>query len=299
LMRSCLIRHKSSYPMKFLIVLFHFLMISAVSHCQKNTKEFKWPGFIQLNDSIFISQTEISIKEYAEYLNIMKIFFGSYSHFEEALPSANTLGWKAYDPFSKLVFSIDQLYEVIDSTHMLYQRTKEKIIDTNVTYLAFISNRPIVNITKQQALLYCDLRTKAFPTLKKNVRKEKGWQLPDSVYFRLPTQEEWATAFNDIRDSLKQSSLNKTHRNNILISRQYFDSLGNGELIPASVYAGYVNPRGIINLCGNVAEMLMDSPYAFGGSYSDLIQSCSPFLKSILEPPMQNIGFRIVAVKVK
>ena len=284
--------------MKLLIATFLFVVINTLSYSQK-TKEYKWPGFIQLNDSIFISRTEISISEYAEYLNIMKIFFGSYSRFQEALPSTNNLEWMAYDPFSKSVISIDQLYEVIDSGHLLYQQTKKRDLDTNVTYLAFISSRPIVNITKEQALLYCDLRSKAFATLKKNMGKKKGWQLPDSVYFRLPTQEEWIMAFDDTSDAVNQSSFIKPTKNNVLISRQYFDSLRNGELLPASVYSGYINRRGLLNLCGNVAEMLMDSPYAFGGSYADRIESCSPSIKSTLVPPLQNIGFRIVAVIVK
>lgn len=141
--------------------IFIFFLLVGFSYSEKISAQWKWPGFVQLNDSVFMSQTEISVRDYAEFLHLMKFFFGSYAHFEEALPSSNGINWKAYDPYTKSIFVVDDIYDVLDSSrHNLREHASN--LDTNVSYPSFIGNRPIVNITKKQAMLYCELRTKAF-----------------------------------------------------------------------------------------------------------------------------------------
>ncbi|HYD91944.1 MAG TPA: hypothetical protein VEA37_10720, partial [Flavobacterium sp.] len=74
--------------------------------------EYEWPGFIQLNDTVFIGETEISISNYGEALGLMKLLFGSYDRLEEAMPFPNSIHWMGYDPFRKLSFSVNQIFEI-------------------------------------------------------------------------------------------------------------------------------------------------------------------------------------------
>jgi hypothetical protein len=278
------------------ISLLFMLSVSFSSNGQKHTSGYIWPGFVQLNDSVFISQKEISISDYGEALGLMKRFLGSYERFAEAMPSPNTVSWTAYDPFTKTLYIIGQLLEVKEVSASDYKKkNKPSWFDTSVAYPPSIMYRPIVNVTKEQALFYCLLRTKAFPILRENTRKTKGWRLPDSVYFRLPSLEEWKLAFGEQSTDPRPNIFKKAPAN-VIISKDYLESLKTGESIPTSVYSGYVDSRGIINLCGNVSEMLMDAEDVYGGSFLDTIDTYSPAVKTSARPPQENIGFRIVAV---
>lgn len=116
--------------------------------------------------------------------------------------------------------------------------------------------------------------------------------MPDSVYFRLPNEVEWTLA----AEGNDADTKTRSKAPNIIITKEYFDSLNTGESMPAPVNAGYINKKGLINLRGNVSEMIMDSPYAFGGSFLDAMPDCGALSKSNLQPPQPNIGFRVVAV---
>jgi len=286
--------------MKVLFILtISILSFNFQAFTQKPKPSYKWPGFVQINDSVFIGTQELSIQEYAEFLTIMKIFFGSYDQFEKALPNPMEVNWITYDPFQKQLFSVGQLYEVLDSTRINIKHRGKSNLDKNVAYLPYIRYLPIVNITKEQALIYCEFRSKAFSTLKQNTRKKKGWALPDSVYFRLPTIAEWTLAFEDKQTNTSKEDYRNTKGKNLIVSKGVMDSLYPREHIPAGINYGYINSKGIVNMCGNVAEILMDSTLAIGGSFKDNIPDCLIPVWSETKPPQEHIGFRVVAVIVK
>lgn len=289
--------HKICYMKKAFLMLFLLLSFSSALYSQKTSKEIKWPGFIQLNDSVLISQTEVSIRDYSQLFLYLKTFFGSSVYFKDLLPDPNFINWTGYNFNTKETFPISILYDIIDSSIHSAAATKINNADTNVSSLYFIWDKPIVNLTKQQALLYCEFSSRAFSTLKKNTKKERKWHLPDSVYFRLPTEEEFILASQANDPNAKQFKHYKEQ--GTVISKTYYDSVNTGELLPVSVYRGNINARGLINLRGNIAEMVMNSPYAFGGSFVDPLADCTPLIKSKFQPPQQNIGFRMVAVIVK
>jgi hypothetical protein len=141
--------------------------------------------------------------------------------------------------------------------------------------------------------------TRSYYLLKQNTKKSRGWILPDSVHFRLPLRSEWLQAFNEEGTDGRTKKGRRSAGKNVIISRNFLDSLKTGEASPYPVNSGYVNKRNIVNLCGNVSEMLMDEPGAFGGSFKDSISSCSPLMRSRLSPPQSDIGFRVVAVIVR
>jgi len=288
--------YRLTKSLSFILVLFFYFLTPGFSQFQ--TRAYKWPGYIQLNDSVFISEREVSIFDYAEFLYTMKIYFGSYARFEEALPDVS-IHWTAIS--KKGIFSINQLYAVLDATyHHNFSKRIVNGLDTSITYPSLISQMPIVNITRQQALLYCEFATKAFSTLKNNTRKKKNWRLPENIYYRLPTEEEWKLAASINENSVHASdSTNFPSVMNPIISKVFYDSLKSGEKIPQPVHSGHVNNRGLLNICGNVSEMLMDSPYTFGGSFLDSLPDYAPMRKSEIPPPQDYIGFRLVAVMKK
>lgn len=290
-------KHKICYMKNAVLILFLLLSFSVALYAQKTSKEIKWPGFIQLNDSILIGETEVSIRDYSQLFLYLKTFFGSSVYFKDLLPDPNLINWTGYNFRTKETFPIGILYDITDSSMHSPAATKISNADTNVSNLYFITNKPIVNITRQQALLYCEFSSRAYATLKMNTRKERKWRLPDSVYFRLPTTEELLLASKVDPGNVKQ--FKRYEERGTIISKTYYDSVNTGELLPVSVYGGHRNSRGLINIRGNIAEMVMDSPYAFGGSFLDPLADCTPISKSKLQPPQENIGFRIVAVIVK
>lgn len=277
------------------VVLMLFLVINSVFvYCQEKQPLYKWPGFVQLNDSVFISEREISVVDYAEYLHIMKVFFGSYALFSDALPSEEPLQWIAFDQYSKSPFSINTIFDVLDSsrTSSMYSRKKRKqqwILDTNVSYLPIIAHRPIVNINRPQALLYCSLRTKAFDTLQKNVANDKEWRLPKKVLFRLPTTSEWKSAASGKLNNADSTATGE------IICKEFFMKSDTGENLPATVYRGH-KIHYLYNMSGNVAEMVLDSDLVLGGSYLEPLSECNFTSGKKAKVPANNVGFRIVAV---
>jgi formylglycine-generating enzyme required for sulfatase activity len=282
------------------LLLTSYLLLLAIAPCfsQGKEKPYKWPGFVQLNDSVFISETEISIAEYAEFLHVMKFFFGSYEKFEDAFPYPNYTGWTGYQRSLNQPISLQEIYNLQDPASNVQPRVvKDVVLDTNVSYDPYIAERPIVNITKEQALLYCDLRTKAYKELYENTNDKKGWRLPANVYFRLPTEAEWMKAATGERDSIVTARVKlRVQQNGTVVSRSYCENLNTGEWIPSVVSSGNVNAIGLVNMCGNVAEMVMDSDDVLGGSFVDDMPDCKETSKYRMTTPQNNIGFRIVAV---
>jgi hypothetical protein len=292
--------HKAAHVMRTLriTILAFFALLMTSSHSQEARKDYKWPGFVQLNDSVFISLTEISISDYYEVCFLLKPTFGSNSQLGELLPNPITVDWYAYNSFNKYAFSIDSLFQ-IRPFYQITSRRKNKVpesSDTSFWFLNIIKDLPIVNVTKKQALYYCAIRGKAFSLLKQNVRRKKDWKLPDSVVFRLPTYQEWVSAFgvNFSIDSILRISESSVKGG--VVSKELWEYQKNGEYIPLPVYNGYYNSVGIFNLCGNVSELLYDTDDAIGGSYAESIRYCSPDIKSKFGAPHSSIGFRVVAV---
>ena len=283
--------------MKYTLLSLVFL-ISITCNAQKKHKDYQWPGFVRLNDSVFISVKEVSVSHYNEAVMLMRSLLGSNSRLPDLIPNPETVDWFGYSPFLKYAFSIDTLVKI--STPYSHKSLKvHKVSDSprvSLSFLSYVMDLPIVNVTKAQALLYCYVRGNGYSLLKQNTKRKKGWNLPDSVVFRLPTVEEWTTAFGKPFSINSDLSLSDANLKGGVVCKDLWETEKTGEYRPLAVYEGYYNQRRIFNLCGNVSELIQDSDEAYGGSYAESIRFCSPDLKSGFYPPHSSIGFRVVAV---
>ena len=262
--------------------------------------QYQWPGFVRINDSVFISNSEVSIRDYAEFLTFMPRYFGSYSRLYFSIPQANSINWIAYSSSAKVIVPVTNLFDEPDTVNVMYVDKKGKKHSRGIiSYSSVTHDFPVVNITKDQALLYCEFASLAYRDLLRNTKGKKNWKLPPKVSFRLPTENEWKFAANAGLDTAKylygcNDSIQPIA--GTLVCKELYDSLNTGASIPVSVRYGFSNNLGVFNMCGNVAEIVMDSPYAFGGSFRELKSACTVLSRRDASVPADNIGFRVVAV---
>jgi len=182
-------------------------------------------------------------------------------------------------------------------------------------------NYPVVNVTREAALAYCDWLTKKYASM------DIG--LPDDmkVVFSLPRRAEWVHAANgdlsgpyawggpNLRNARGQflANFNRVGPENIHLNKEtgeyevialpgFMGTPGNMNenadiLAPVASYAA--NGNGLLNMNGNAAEMLADSDQASGGSwrspgYDIRNESLMPFNEASPE-----VGFRPIAVFTK
>lgn len=173
---------------------------------------------------------------------------------------------------------------------------------------------PVVNISKEAALLFCDW-------LSNHVNQS----LPEGqkLKFRLPTKAEWVMAARGgldlspyswggpyLRNSdglimanflqLDAGNITRDENNEfkIIIDDNNWPSAGssNDVLAPAESY--WPNGFDLYNMCGNAAELLGDRDEVIGGSWRDpgydvRIESVKKYNGSAI-----NVGFRVVATVI-
>ena len=157
----------------FTILLFVFCSLAFRAVGQNITKKYSLPGFIQLNDSLFVSKYEIDIREYGHFLAIWRKESGDSNFLSKALPNPNYLGWVYWNSFAKNSIIFSELFEIVDKDHMT---TPPK--DTVISFTYSISNWPVVNVTKEQANLYCYFRTKDYEVFYNSQSKKRKASFP-------------------------------------------------------------------------------------------------------------------------
>lgn len=275
------------------IIPFTFCLLTLCSSGQNITKKFSLPGFVQLNDSLFISATEIDIREYGRFLSIWRKFSGDPDFISKALPSPNYLGWTYWNSFSKFLITFSGQYEIVDKN-----LTTEPPKDTIISFTALINNWPVVNVTRQQINLYCDFRTKDYQVFYNSQKKKKKAKYPANLFFRLPTTSEWIYAASSGLDTTKYKyGVEEDYvKYSSPVSMEAFISDTTKQSHPFPVTMGQMNKSKIINMCGNVAELVSDNEFAYGGSFLEPTANCTVTSKKLFTEPKSNIGFRIVAV---
>ena len=241
--------------MKNIIGVLILLSISRLAFSQKSTPSQKSKpvyiphpmGFVYVPSGMFtdssnnhirmgaflLSELEISNKQYNEFLNDLKAQ-GRDADYELAKPQNQK--WKNFDA------------QMIDS----YQSKEEM---------------PVVNISKQGALLYCQWLTE----------KENAKNQDMVVHFRLPSKAEWQYATGGITSVTKKDDLKGIYKSKkILVG-----------------YRTEPNKYGLFFMFGNVAEMVSDENIALGGHWLNDVKDLSIY-NTIENAASPLVGFRVL-----
>lgn len=134
-------------------------------------------------------------------------------------------------------------------------------INQTVSFNAWISNWPVVNVTKSQAELYCEFRTSDYQVYYNSQKPKKKVKYPSRLFFRLPTPGEWVYAASSGLDTTKHRyGVENDNPNYIPVSMETFNSDSTGQSHPFAV------------------------------------TNCTITSKKQVTEPKNDIGFRIVAV---
>ena len=231
---------------------------------------------IQINDSIWIEKYEVTIRDYFYFL----VDSNNLQQLNNNLPNPSEINW----------------YDGVNNHYYIYQTT-----DTNLGFDVNLWYTPIVNITKQNAITFCQWRTKLWEKWHLSLTKSQKKKYPKKVIFRLPTQQEWINAAAANLDTTKLQFGVKNKKKLNVISLEYFSKkeLEKGKLKPTGAADpwrfGIKNKFGIYNMCGDVAEFVSNSNLVFGGSFKDSLKYCKINSSHNYEKPSDWIGFRCVA----
>jgi formylglycine-generating enzyme len=269
----------------------------------KPYKKAKKQHWMYVKDSLLMSAYEMSNGEYNAYLKDLKSQ-NQLTAYKIAMPDTNVWANEGKlhfnEPFKRYYFQ-----------HSAYKEY------------------PLVGVTHQQAIAYCDWLTQKTNKDPKRVFKK--------VWIRLPTQAEWkyaAGAGNPNRNypwngeflrnskgmflanykTIGEENLVLDSNGNVVLSKclrttkvksstgidTAFNSLvdcgtSDNSFVTVRVESYYPNEFGLYNMAGNVSELLADNKQYIGGDWS----SIAYFLKlntptKTLEKPTSTVGFRYV-----
>lgn len=187
--------------------------------------------------AFYLSTSEVSNKQYNEFLNDLKAQ-GRDTDYELAKPQNQK--WKNFD------------VQMIET----YQ-TKEEM--------------PVVNISKQAALLYCQWLTE----------KENGKNREEIVQYRLASKAEWQYAAGSITSVSKRDMAKGIYTSKKIL-------VGNRT---------EPNKYGLYFMCGNVAEMIVDENIAMGGHWQNDVKDLSIY-NTIENSASPLVGFRVLMTYV-
>lgn len=168
-------------------------------------------------------------------------------------------------------------------------------------------NYPVVGITHEAALAYCDWLTR---NCNQQIKSKKGSHESAPQYlFRLPTEAEWLAAAGVGKPGAGMYpggyTYPRDHKGRFVFNHKlgkgnfagYAGGLAEdyeGYMITAPVTAFFADKHGMHNMAGNVAEMLAEKGLAKGGSWNHLPDDCRLESVQSYEKPASWLGFRVV-----
>ncbi len=241
--------------------------IALATLCLSFTKEkpFIPPGTVQINDTLFADETEITNSAWQEYEYWTKGIYGVNSK-EHLATMPDTTVWREKN-------SYNEPYVQYYYRHPAYKEY------------------PVVGISYEQAVAYCKWRTdrvKAFLTL------GKRYKYFDFEY-RLPNKTEWEKLAefsshvinNNGKDDKGKYRINCAHPDTI--GTPYPDVTAPVKSYSKSLY-------GLYNMLGNVAEMTNEKGISKGGSWRNRLEECRVGKDQEYTKPTAWLGFRCVCV---
>ncbi len=235
--------------------------------CLSFTKEktFIPPGTVQINDTLFADETEITNFSWQEYESWNASIYGVNSK-EHLATLPDTLVWREKN-------SYNEPYVQYYYRHPAYKEF------------------PVVGVSYEQAVAYCKWRTervKAFMTL------GKKFQYRDFEY-RLPKKTEWEKLAEFSTHLL--NNYGKNEKGKYQINCAHPDTIGTpypDVTIPVKAYPKSL--YGLYNMLGNVSEMVAEKGISKGGGWRNNLEECRVGKDAGYTKPTAWLGFRCVCV---
>jgi len=269
----------------FVIIVFFTTSFTNKKESNFEINNFK-KNFSKVTTDLFVCKYEVSNAEYRNFLSDLKNFNNEVSY-QSCLP--DTLCWK------------DKLNETKNAEPFVAFYFRHPSYD----------NYPVVGVSYESALKYCDWLTENYNKSQKRKFKK--------VFFKLLTKDEWTFAANKgdgskvytwgsgyIQNNRKQDLCNyrrieykydSAAKKYQEIEKTDIQKSVERNKIAASVNAYFPNSFEIYNMCGNVAEMIEEKGIAKGGSYNDPAYKVTISSEEKYTTPQADIGFR-VAMKI-
>jgi len=239
-----------------------------------NKKEFIPPGTVKINDSLYADVVEISNQGWLEYEAWTGKKFGSNSpEHRSVLP--DTLVWREKT-------SYNEPYVTYYYRHPAYKQY------------------PVVGISHEQALQYCQWRTE-------RVKEHLGKKYSSvNLAYRLPSEREWEYISGDCLNILKNGG--KNDKGQIAFNHRWARDdeewmkdaeragVSNSSDIFAPVFSYWPNNFKLYNMLGNVAEMVTEKEISKGGSWTNVLDQCEVGKEIAYSKPSAMVGFRCVCI---
>jgi formylglycine-generating enzyme required for sulfatase activity/virulence-associated protein VapD len=229
-----------------------------------NTKEIE-KNMAKLNGKTFIGKYEVSNAEFNQFLsNLLR---------------------SRQDDFYKL--------NAYDSSQWVkkFSYSFNDPMVVNYHWHPAYSNYPVVNISYEAAVNYCNWLTTQYNSQRKRTYTQ--------VLFRLPTEEEWksaATSGNPKNNSCFENGSvtneKKCYLANLKVSEG--DYYSDGSFLTTSVDSYVANKFGLFNTIGNAAEMTSKKGVALGGSWYHTFEESTFNKTQNYSGADPGIGFRII-----
>ncbi len=239
----------------------------------KKDKEEIPPGTVKMAEGYFVDETEISNFNWVEYMYWHQKKFGKESpEYIATLPDTSVWG---------------QLKE----------------LEANYLRHPGFRDFPVVGVSHQQAVHFCKWRSKMVNTYI-YIRDNKVEYHSDSTYdeapqlfqYRLPTEEEWKQMAEFPLTEKAMKKISKSQEEDCNFYKKGEKGVIN-MLKPNHSY--YPNSAGVYNIYGNVAEMISEEGYVYGGSWVHFKKDAKNNNGIKYDQPTDWIGFRCVCDRVK
>ena len=202
------------------------------------------PGTILLTPNFGVDVLEMRNIDYLKFLRYIRTTYGPNSKkYKELLPDKNV--WKTYE------------YEGRDLSEV-YFNNKD------------FYNHPLVGVTYNQAVAYCEWRTMYVNNLYRmyHMKYKRSIGVPKKVHFRLPTPEEWDRILKT--DSIympDEGYVHPDYKNPYKNSKKLNEKINIG--LTSSVFYFWKNKIGLYAIDDNVSEMTSVPGVAKGCNWTD------------------------------
>lgn len=254
-------------------ILTLIVALLCLSFSVTKNRKFMPPGTVQVNDTLFADEFEVSNFAWHEFEVWISSKYGIRSK-EHLAVLPDTTVWRQGN-------SYNEPYVQYYYRHPAYK------------------NYPVVGVSFEQALKYCKWRTERVKEMyaigNKHMNIELSYKLPSIKEWEDLTfngQSEFSSDGKDKKGYMKMNVRRETQK-------KYEDDViydSGGVDVTAPVNAYKPNVYKIYNLIGNVAEMTNEYGVAKGGGWINLLEECRVGKQQNYTLPNAWLGFRCVCI---